>query len=164
MQVPRAVARTPRQAKPKEVESLAKETKEKRGRKRKLREDELPADVENGIELNDNRDNSKNVKEEKIDKAAKQDREIRKSKRTPARHGQVHPNNQATPPTSSSIPLLSPSLSITPSFKIRLPRLSTFNTNNSSLALSTTHLDTPTRRWIVFCHYCTYIPFRDLLP
>ncbi|KJA27336.1 hypothetical protein HYPSUDRAFT_35195 [Hypholoma sublateritium FD-334 SS-4] len=139
-------ARTPRQAKQKEI-TVDGSIKEKRGRKRKTREDELPsADAENGFANNDHRDSIKNIREEKIDKAEKQDKETRKFKRTPARHGQIHLGTQETPPTSSSVPFQSPSLSITPSLKIRLPRLSNLNTNNSSLALSTSHLDTPTRR------------------
>ncbi|KAF8964066.1 hypothetical protein BDZ97DRAFT_1919298 [Flammula alnicola] len=139
--------RTPRQTKQKDAEGSVKDAKEKQGRKRKTRDDELPLpDGENGFHANDPRDSAKSVKEEKADKGEKQDRETRKLIKTPARYGQLHSANQETPPTSSSAPLHSPSLSITPSLKIRLPRLSNLNTTNKSIALSSSHLDTPTRR------------------
>ncbi len=116
------------QAKQKEI-TVDGSTKEKRGRKRKTRDDELPsADAENGIENNDLRDSLKKGREEKINKSEKQDKETRKFKRTPARRGPVHSAIRETPPTSSSVPFQSPSLSITPSLKIRLPRLSNLNT------------------------------------
>lgn len=145
-QVSRTI-RTPRQLKQKDADGPVKDTKEKRGRKRKIRDEELPPIVsENGNNLDDRRDIAKPGKEEKTDKADKQDKESRKSKRTPARAVQLQPANQETPPTSSAAPLLSPTLSITPSLKIRLPRLSNLNTSNNSFALSTPHLDSPTRR------------------
>lgn len=106
-----------------------KDVPEKRGRKRKVRDDELPNGTgENGLDHND--------KGEKID------RDTKKVTRTPVRYNQ-HTANQETTPTSSAAQPKSPSLSITPSLKIRLPRLSNLNiTNNISASLP----DTPTRR------------------
>ncbi|KDR81419.1 hypothetical protein GALMADRAFT_60173 [Galerina marginata CBS 339.88] len=127
--------RTPRQAKPKDGDSPTKDTKEKRGRKRKIRDDELPVvGGENGVESNDQRDSTKGGKETS-------EKNSSKTVRTPNRQGQLHATNQdTTTPTSSSAPTHS-SLSITPSLKIRLPRLSNLNMSNNSV-----NLDTPTRR------------------
>jgi hypothetical protein len=139
--------RTPRQSKQKDADGPVKDTKEKRGRKRKIRDEEIPPVAsENGNNVDDRRDIAKPGKDEKTDKADKQDKESRKAKRTPARAVQLQPANQETPPASSAAPLLSPTLSITPSLKIRLPRLSNLNTSNNSFALSTPHLESPTRR------------------
>ena len=133
--------RTPRQTKQKEPDGSFKDTKEKRGRKRKVRDDELPVS-----EGTNDRHSSKKDKEEKVDKADKSDQVPRKSTRTPARHGQLQVTQETTP-ISTSAPPHSPSLSITPSLKIRLPRLSNLSmTTNSSISLSSSHLETPSRR------------------
>jgi len=69
---PRSI-RTPRQAKQKDIDVSRKETKERRGRKRKTRDDESPGgDAENGFELLP-RDSVKRGKEEK-----EQEREAKK--------------------------------------------------------------------------------------
>lgn len=143
MQVHRAV-RTPRQVKTREVD----DTKEKRGRKRKIRDDELPVvAIENEIEANGVREVGKGGKEVKPEKNEKVAKDARKAIRTPVRHGQLHPaNHVTTTPTSSSAQLHSPALSITPSLKIRLPRLSNLNLPSNPVNMSSTHLDTPTRR------------------
>ncbi|KAF9472207.1 hypothetical protein BDN70DRAFT_887247 [Pholiota conissans] len=140
---PRAI-RTPRQPKQKDTEGSTKDVKEKRGRKRKIGDDELPtAEGENGTNVDDH--GAKAGRDEKFDKEHKQNKEARKLKRTPAHHSQLQSTNQETPPTSSAV-LVSPSLSITPSLKIRLPRLSNLNTSKNSFALSPANLDSPTRR------------------
>ncbi|KAF8906018.1 hypothetical protein CPB84DRAFT_1889744 [Gymnopilus junonius] len=129
---PRSV-RTPRQAKQKDIDATVKDTKEKKGRKRKIRDDELPVTSgENGV-------NTKIGKEEKFDNGEKLERESRRLIKTPAR---LHAAKQETTPTSSAAPINSPSLSITPSLKIRLPRLSNLNSSNGS----SIQLETPTRR------------------
>lgn len=136
--------RTPRQTKQKEPDGSSKDTKEKRGRKRKVRDDELPvSEATNGAAPIDHRHSSKKGKEEKVDKTDKSDQVPRKSTRTPARHvhGQLQVTQETTP-ISTSTPPHSPSLSITPSLKIRLPRLS----NLGSISLSSNHLETPSRR------------------
>ncbi|PPQ86872.1 hypothetical protein CVT25_012591 [Psilocybe cyanescens] len=145
--VPRPV-RTPRQVKTKEVDTSVKDIKEKRGRKRKTRDDELPEVAgENGAEANGVREIPKGGKEDKLEKGEKAEKGARKVIRTPVRHGQLHPaNHDTTTPTSSSTQHNSPSLSITPSLKIRLPRLSNLNLSSNTVNLSSTHLDTPTRR------------------
>jgi len=137
--------RTPRQTKQKEPDASVKDTKEKRGRKRKVRDDELPMlEGTNGSAPApiDHRHSGKKGKEEMADKT---DQVPRKLTRTPARHGQLQVTQETTP-ISTSAPH-SPSLSITPSLKIRLPRLSNLSmTANSSISLSNSHLETPSRR------------------
>ncbi|KAH9484194.1 hypothetical protein JR316_0003674 [Psilocybe cubensis] len=143
------VVRTPRQIKAKEVDATIKDTKEKRGRKRKVRDDELPIGVamENGVEVNGTKEVGKGGKEDKQEKTEKAEKDSRKMIKTPVRHGQLHPaNHVTTTPTSSSAQPHSPALSITPSLKIRLPRLSNLNLPNNPVNMSSTHLDTPTRR------------------
>lgn len=139
--------RTPRQTKQKEPDGSFKDTKEKRGRKRKVRDDELPvSEGTNGSAPVDHRYSSKKGKEEKTDKTDKSDQVPKKSTRTPGRHGQLQVTQETTP-ISTSAPPHSPSLSITPSLKIRLPRLSNLSmTTNSSISLSSSHLETPSRR------------------
>ncbi|KAF8163129.1 hypothetical protein B0H34DRAFT_694213 [Crassisporium funariophilum] len=140
---PRAT-RIPRQAKQKDVEVPRKDTKERRGRKRKLRDDELPgAGGENGIEANTPQVAVKKGKESKSDKG---ERDTRKITRTPARQGQLHAPILETTSASSTMPIISPSLPVTPSLKIRLPRLSNLNISSSAATLSSANLDTPTRR------------------
>ncbi|CAA7267961.1 unnamed protein product [Cyclocybe aegerita] len=139
------VSRTVRasQAAQKVSSNSIKETKEKRGRKRKSRDDEVPCtDGENGSESM--REFGKTPKEEKGGKIEKPEREAKKSVRTPARQTQLNTVSHATPPPST-ITLTSPSLSITPSLKIRLPRLSNLTASNTSFS-STPHPDTPIRR------------------
>jgi len=122
-----------------------KETKEKRGRKRKTRDDELPSNGgENEFESRESRDTSKGGKDATNDNTEKTDKDPKKLVRTPSRISQLNASNQQTTPSSSAAPLQqSPSLSITPSLKIRLPRLSNFNM--ASVA-SSTNPDTPTKR------------------
>jgi len=131
--------RTPRQTKQKEPDASVKDTKEKRGRKRKVRDDELPvSEGTNGSAPIDHRHSGKKGKE-------MADQVPRKLTRTPARHGQLQVTQETTP-ISTSAPH-SPSLSITPSLKIRLPRLSNLSMSaNSSISLSNSHLETPSRR------------------
>ncbi|PPQ69869.1 hypothetical protein CVT26_014146 [Gymnopilus dilepis] len=130
--------RTPRQAKHHDIDSPVKDTKEKKGRKRKSRDDELPhAGGENATE-------GRFGIGEKLDNSETLEKGSRRSIKTPAR---IQVTNQdAIPSTPSFAPVNPPSLSITPSLKIRLPRLSNFNTSNSSLAISSTQPETPTRR------------------
>ncbi|KAF9567642.1 hypothetical protein CPC08DRAFT_758219 [Agrocybe pediades] len=126
--------RTPRRAKAKEADEPAPEKKEKRGRKRKVRDEEAQ-NGENSVGGN----NSKVVKREKLDKDA------RIISRTPIRPNQLNTGNHdnGTPTTS----LRTTSLAITPSFKIRLPRLSNLNVVNSSVSLpNPPSQDSPTRR------------------
>lgn len=133
MTQPARVVRTPRQAKPKEPDNSAKETKEKRGRKRKIRDEELPAH-------NASENVAGNSGFPAAQKASK-DAHTSDIIRTPVRQGQLQSSNQETPPTSSAGPLISPSNLATPSLKIRLPRLSNLT---GKKALSSTYIDTPT--------------------
>jgi len=82
-------------------------------------------------------------KDEKKEKAEK---DARKIVRTPIRPNQLNAGNHNNTPTAS-VQRNTSSLAITPSFKIRLPRLSNLNVSNSSVAPPTlAHLDSPTRR------------------
>ncbi|KAF8078188.1 hypothetical protein FPV67DRAFT_1686608 [Lyophyllum atratum] len=110
------------------------EVKEKRGKKRKERDDELP-----------NAD-SKDLNEavDKLEKEKREKKPRKKATRTPARRGRVSPG-AATPATATLAPA-APSAAVpaTPSLKIRLPRLN--NTSiHASPSITNTNGDTPTR-------------------
>ncbi|KAF5330779.1 hypothetical protein D9619_005650 [Psilocybe cf. subviscida] len=130
---PAKIVRTPRQSKLKESDNPVKEMKEKRGRKRKVRDDEVPANSvgENGAVNPSLLDAQKSGKDAQTNDVT----------RTPIRQGQLQSSNQETPPTSSAGPMNSPSNLATPSLKIRLPRLSNLTGKKT---LSSTHIDTPT--------------------
>jgi hypothetical protein len=134
------IIRPPRQAVSWQKAAIGaiKDTKEKRGRKRKTREDEMPGgDGENGFDLKDSPDLAKTSG--KADESERSEREPRKVARTPSR-----PTSDSTP-LSASASMQSPSTQVTPSLKIRLPRLNSLNNPASS---STASLESPTKRTI----------------
>ncbi|KAF5386595.1 hypothetical protein D9615_001726 [Tricholomella constricta] len=107
------------------------EAKEKRGRKRKERDDDLPATDGQGL----------GAAAEKSKKEKKERRPRKKPTRTPARRGPVFPIVPVAPVSASHPATATPA---TPSLKIRLPRL-----NNSGIhaspSIPNTNGDTPTR-------------------
>ncbi|KAF9532372.1 hypothetical protein CPB83DRAFT_891105 [Crepidotus variabilis] len=119
----------------------AKDSKERRGKKRKIREDDVPGN--NG----ENNAGVKDLQEHLNGKDEKHEKESRKIMKTPTRVGQLsitHPETSPAAATSVSI-LQSPSTTTitgTPSLKIRLPRLSNFSTGTSSGL----NLESPTKR------------------
>ncbi|KAF8226228.1 hypothetical protein L208DRAFT_1407346 [Tricholoma matsutake] len=109
--------RAPRKVTRKLSGDLKPEEREKRGRKRKEREDELP-----GNEGRDRPEVTERVEKEK------KERQKKKVVRTPSRQGHVPLAGDTTPasvPPSISIP-------VTPSLKIRLPRLGNVNHHHAS--------------------------------
>jgi len=108
-----------------------KETKERRGKKRKTRDDEVPGeDGENNL---DSKPLQETTKGAKIDNDEKIGREPRKLMRTPSRSGHLGMTSNETTPSASAA-IQSPSSTIvTPSLKIRLPRPKTFNVAGTSV-------------------------------
>jgi len=136
---PRSV-RTPRQAKQKDIDVPRKDTKERRSRKRKARDDESPGgDAENGFEPLP-RDSAKRGKEEKV---GEQERETKKPMRTPVRPTQLNVASSHITPAALSA---TGSLPTTPSLKIRLPRPSTLNISSNAATLPSAHTETPNPR------------------
>lgn len=123
--------------------------KERRGRKRKVRDDESPGgDAENGFEPlpRDPAKRGKDGRERGKDGGEKeQEREVKKSIRSAVRPAQFNVTSSHATPVGSSA---TASLPTTPSLKIRLPRPSTLNISSSAATLSSAHAvtDTPTPR------------------
>ena len=121
--------RAPRRITQKASGDLRPEAREKRGRKRKEREDDLA----------DGEGRDKPQVTERIEKE-KKDRQ-KKVVRTPSRHGQVSSAANTTPasiPPPVSIP-------VTPSLKIRLPRLGNVSSQHASPATLNATGDNPAR-------------------
>ncbi|KAG5637860.1 hypothetical protein H0H81_002899 [Sphagnurus paluster] len=116
----------------KEAALAAAEGKEKRGRKRKERDDELPATLSQGLP-------------EVLDKPEKEKKEKKPRKkvaRIPSRRGPVSPViATVSAPASTAPPAPAPT---TPSLKIRLPRL-TNPSIHASPSIPNANGDTPTR-------------------
>lgn len=132
--------RAPRRLTQKEIEDHPIDVKEKRGRKRKVREDELPeVGKTNGVEVDDRKASEK-----------RKDKKVKPGKKTTIRtsqQGPMQPPN-ATPTASNSSRLI-PSISLpaTPSLKIRLPRLTGSITKNVSPAVPSSNGKPPVRLW-----------------
>lgn len=122
--------RAPRRNAQKASGDFRPEEREKRGRKRKEREDDLA-----GSEGRDKPQVTERVEKEK------KDRQKKKVVRTPSRQGHVSSAANTTPasvPPSISIP-------VTPSLKIRLPRLGNVNNQHASPAMLNTSGNNPAR-------------------
>jgi hypothetical protein len=131
--------RRPRALRRKEIEDHPIDVKEKRGRKRKVREDELPeVGKTNGVEIDDRKTSEK-----------RKDKKVKPRKKTTiqtsSQQGPMQPPN-ATPTASNSSRLI-PSISLpaTPSLKIRLPRLTGSITKNVSPAVPSSNGKPPGR-------------------
>ncbi|KAF9001994.1 hypothetical protein BDQ17DRAFT_1357878 [Cyathus striatus] len=137
--------RMPRRVTQKETEEPRKEIREKRGRKRKERDDELPSLKRNEGRVVD--DPSPREREERKERQEREkpDKETqkRKSIRTPTRQSQTSLQTGITPlVATSSNP--APTTPATPSLKIRLPRLSNLGIQTTSNGIGTS-ADTPAR-------------------
>ncbi|TFK42812.1 hypothetical protein BDQ12DRAFT_294001 [Crucibulum laeve] len=132
--------RAPRKVVQKEPEENRKDTKEKRGKKRKEREDELPEPGKSDeISTKERTAPGPRIIEDKVE------REKRKALRTPTRPGHRSSNVYSTPASSATPanPSSSTTIPATPSLKIRLPRLSSVNIHNAAHAIPAG--DTPSR-------------------
>lgn len=129
----------PRRLTQKETDDHPIDVKEKRGRKRKVREDELPeVGKTNGVEADDRK-----ASEKRKDKKVKPGKKT--TIRTSSQQGPMQPPN--TTPTASNSSRLIPSISLpaTPSLKIRLPRLTGSITKNVSPAVPSSNGKPPAR-------------------
>jgi hypothetical protein len=120
--------RAPRRVTQKASGDLRPEDRDKKSRKRKEREDDLP-----GHEARDRPEIAERVEKEK------KERQKKKVVRTPSRQGHVPSTTNTTPASVPSI-----SIPVTPSLKIRLPRLGNVNNHHASPAMNATG-DNPAR-------------------
>lgn len=130
--------RAPRRLTQKEIEDHPIDVKEKRGRKRKVREDELPeVGKTNGVL--DDRKTSEKRKDKKVKPGKKT------TIRTSSQQGPMQP--PIATPTASNSNRLIPSISLpaTPSLKIRLPRLTGSVTKAVSPAVPSNNGKPPAR-------------------